>query len=40
LTGADIAEIALFAVSLPEHVNLNDIEVTPMVQANSFIKNI
>lgn len=36
----DIAEVAYYSTTLPEHVVINDIEVTPTVQANSFIKNI
>lgn len=36
----DIAEVAYYATTLPKHVTLNDIEVTPTVQANSFVKNI
>lgn len=36
----DIAEVAYYSTTLPEHVVINDIEVTPTVQANSFVKNI
>lgn len=37
----DIAEIAWFAATLPRHVVLNDILVTPLAQANTshFLKN-
>ncbi|MFP4041724.1 MAG: SDR family NAD(P)-dependent oxidoreductase [Bacteroidales bacterium] len=40
LTGDDVAEIILFAVTRPPHVNLNDIVITATEQANSFYKNI
>jgi 3-hydroxy acid dehydrogenase / malonic semialdehyde reductase len=33
LTGADIAEIAYFVATLPEHVNINSLEVMPTCQA-------
>ena len=36
----DIAEVAYYVTTLPEHVVINDIEVTPTVQANSFVKNL
>jgi len=36
----DIAEVAYYSTTLPEHVVVNDIEITPTVQANSFVKNI
>ncbi len=36
----DIAEVAYYSTTLPDHVVINDIEVTPKVQANSFIKNM
>ncbi|MCF8309653.1 MAG: SDR family NAD(P)-dependent oxidoreductase [Bacteroidales bacterium] len=36
----DVADVAYYATTLPDHVTLNDIEITPTVQANSFIKNI
>lgn len=36
LSGEDVAEVILFALSRPPHVNLNDIEITPTAQANSF----
>lgn len=35
LTGADIADLIKFAVSLPEHVCINDLVVTPKAQANA-----
>lgn len=40
LTPEDIAEIAWFAATLPRHVVLNDILVTPLAQANTshFLK--
>ncbi|MFI3321541.1 MAG: SDR family NAD(P)-dependent oxidoreductase [Rikenellaceae bacterium] len=36
LTGADIADIVEYLVTLPAHVNINDIEVMPLAQANCF----
>ncbi|MBR6831460.1 MAG: SDR family NAD(P)-dependent oxidoreductase, partial [Tidjanibacter sp.] len=38
LHGEDIAEAIIWAVSLPEHVNINQITITPTAQANSFYK--
>lgn len=35
LEGSDVAEIALFAATLPPHVCINDLVVTPLAQANS-----
>ncbi|MDG1332249.1 MAG: SDR family NAD(P)-dependent oxidoreductase [Crocinitomicaceae bacterium] len=35
LLAEDIAEIALFLVTRPAHVNINDIVITPTAQANS-----
>ena len=35
LTGHDIAEIIRWVVSLPAHVNINDIVVMPTQQANA-----
>ena len=35
LTGRDIAECIYFAVSLPEHVCINDMMIMPMAQADS-----
>lgn len=40
LTGDDIADVVVFTVNMPAHVNLNNIEITPRAQANSFYKNI
>ncbi|HKL37847.1 MAG TPA: SDR family NAD(P)-dependent oxidoreductase [Bacteroidales bacterium] len=40
LTGDDVADVVVFAINMPAHVNLNNIEVTPRAQANSFYKNI
>jgi len=34
----DIAEVTYYVTTLPEHVVVNDIEVTPTAQANSFVK--
>lgn len=39
LTGRDIASIAYFTTTLPEHVCINDLVVTPTQQANSFYFN-
>jgi NADP-dependent 3-hydroxy acid dehydrogenase YdfG len=36
LSGKDIAEIIWFALNRPDHVNINDIIITPKAQANSF----
>lgn len=40
LTGDDVADVIVFTVNLPAHVNLNNIEITPRAQANSFYKHI
>jgi len=40
LTGDDVAEVILFAVNQPKHVNLNNIEITATDQANSFYKDV
>ena len=37
LTGKDIARVIAWIVSLPEHMNINDIEVMPARQANAFL---
>ena len=37
LTGDDIAGIVAWVVSLPPHVNINDIEVMPSQQANAYM---
>lgn len=39
LTGRDIAEAALFAVTRPAHVTVQDMMVTPTDQANAYIIN-
>lgn len=36
LTGDDIADAILWAVSLPDHVNIDEIVVTPVQQANAY----
>ena len=36
LFGEDIADAILYAVTRPEHVCINDMEITPMAQANAF----
>ena len=35
LTGADIANVIRFAVTVPDNVCLNDIVITPKAQANA-----
>ncbi|MFO8235374.1 MAG: SDR family NAD(P)-dependent oxidoreductase [Bacteroidales bacterium] len=40
LSGEDIAEIILFTITRPPHVNINDIVITATEQANSFYKNV
>lgn len=39
LKGEDIAQIVLFILSLPAHVNINDIVVMPTAQASATIVN-
>lgn len=36
LSAQDIADVIGWIVSLPAHVNVNDIEITPLGQANAF----
>ncbi len=36
LTGDDIAEAILWAVMLPEHINIDEIVITPKQQANAY----
>lgn len=36
LTGEDIAQVIGWIVTLPKHVNINDIEVMPTAQANAY----
>ncbi|MDX9770265.1 MAG: SDR family NAD(P)-dependent oxidoreductase [Tenuifilaceae bacterium] len=36
LSGHDIAEAILFAITRPPHVNVNDLEITPTAQASSY----
>lgn len=36
LSGDDVAEVILFAVTRPSHVNINDLEITPTAQASSY----
>jgi hypothetical protein len=36
LSGHDIAEAILFAITRPPHVNINDLEITPTAQASSY----
>jgi len=35
LTGNDVAEVVYFTTTLPDHVNINDVIVTPTAQANT-----
>lgn len=39
LTAKDIADVTYFTTTLPEHVNINDLLVTPTAQANAYIYN-
>ena len=39
LTPENIAEIVGWVISLPAHMNINDLEVSPQAQANSFYVN-
>lgn len=39
LSGEDIADIVLFTLNTPRHVCLNDIEITPLAQANAYLIN-
>ncbi|MFH0865261.1 MAG: SDR family NAD(P)-dependent oxidoreductase [Bacteroidota bacterium] len=39
LAGTDVAEVVYFITTLPEHVNINDIVVTPTAQANTVHTN-
>ncbi|MEG1635547.1 MAG: NAD(P)-dependent oxidoreductase, partial [Rikenellaceae bacterium] len=36
LSGEDIASVVEYVVTLPDHVNINDIEIMPKAQANAF----
>ena len=36
LRGEDVADVTFFAASLPPHVNINDLVVTPTAQANAM----
>lgn len=40
LEAKDVAEVTFYCTTLPEHVNVNDIEVTATAQANSFFKKV
>ena len=35
LTGADVAEVAYYITTLPDHVNINDLIIMPTAQANT-----
>ncbi|MBI9033726.1 MAG: SDR family oxidoreductase [Bacteroidales bacterium] len=37
LVADDIAEVTYYATSLPAHVNINDLEITPTAQANAYV---
>lgn len=39
LTGEDVADVIWFALNRPDHVNINEIIVTPKAQANSIYFN-
>ena len=36
LRGQDVAEVIYFSTTLPDHVNINDLTLTPTAQANSY----
>ncbi|MFP4556265.1 MAG: SDR family NAD(P)-dependent oxidoreductase [Bacteroidales bacterium] len=36
LSGQDVADAVLYAITRPAHVNINDLEITPTAQANTF----
>lgn len=40
LKGEDIAEVTYYCTTLPAHVTINDLEITPTAQANSFVKHL
>ncbi|HPE87541.1 MAG: SDR family NAD(P)-dependent oxidoreductase [Bacteroidales bacterium] len=35
----DIASVIFYVTTLPAHVNINDLELTPLAQANSYLVN-
>lgn len=39
LTAKDIADVTYYTTTLPDHVNINDLLVTPTAQANVYIYN-
>jgi len=39
LTGKDIADVVFYCASLPPHVCINDLVITPTQQANAFYSN-
>lgn len=39
LTANDIAEVTYYTTTLPEHVNINDLLITPIAQANAYVYN-
>ncbi|MBN1388702.1 MAG: SDR family NAD(P)-dependent oxidoreductase [Bacteroidales bacterium] len=39
LSGEDIADVILYCVSLPDHVNINDVLIMPTAQASATIVN-
>ncbi|MBN2237292.1 MAG: SDR family NAD(P)-dependent oxidoreductase [Bacteroidales bacterium] len=39
LTAKDIADVTYYTTTLPEHVSINDILITPTAQANVYIYN-
>lgn len=39
LTGEDVADVIFYCASLPPHVCINDLTLTPLRQANSFYYN-
>ncbi len=39
LTAKDIAEVVYYTTTLPEHVVINDLLITPLAQANAYVYN-
>jgi len=39
LTAKDIADVTYYTTTLPEHVNINDLLITPTAQANAYVYN-
>ncbi len=39
LTAKDIADVTYFTTTLPDHVSINDLLITPTAQANAYVYN-